>query len=219
MKLKNHNPLKGLFSCEVNGEFITGKVNDLINLTKNLPTLNINILDIPNIPHHSNPEENIYTMNASLQYPIIVLVDNNKIKSVLDGNHRIQKALYLGKSKIKAKFVDEYDIKKYFGKSTLKETIKKVLKESLSENYHKIWILRRLSIIEDALTEEKSAINCYRCNLGYRLYIDVTLIQVEVSLIPYGRIEFDRNILFNFILDNYEPELRNNFNSVCKNCK
>jgi hypothetical protein len=220
MGLKNYYPLEGLFSTEVNGEFITGEVNDLIDLTKNRPSFNINISDIPNIPHHSNPEENIYTINADLQYPIIVLVDKNKIKSILDGHHRIQKSLYLGKTKIKAKFVDEDDIKKYFIKSTLKETIKKVLKEELSRNNYQLWILRRLNIIEDSVTEEIQSLNCKRCHLGYKLFRDIVLRQVVVSLRNYGYpLEFDRDILFDFILDNYEPELRNNFNSVCKNCK
>jgi len=219
MGLKNYNPLEGLFSTEVNGEFITGKVSDLITLTKNHPTLNINISDIPNIPHHSNPKENIYTINASLQYPIIVLVDKNKIKSVLDGHHRIQKALYLGKTKIKTKFVDEDDIKKYFIKSTLKETIKKVLKEELPRNKYQIWILRRLSIIKDSVTEEIQSLNCKRCHLGYKLFRDIVLRQVVVSLRNYGHpIEFDRDILFDFILDIYEPVLRNTYISVCENC-
>jgi hypothetical protein len=219
MRLKNYNPLEGLFSTEVNGEFITGKVNDLIALTKNRPSFNINISDIPNIPHHSNPEENIYTINADLQYPIIVLVDKNKIKSVLDGHHRIQKALYLGKTKIKTKFVDEDDIKKYFIKSTLKETIKKVLKEELPRNKYQIWFFRRLSIIEDSVTEEIQSLNCERCHLGYKLFRDIVLRQVVVSLRNYDhQIEFDRDILFDFILDRYEPGLRNAYTSVCENC-
>jgi hypothetical protein len=219
MELKNYNPLEGLFSAEVNGEFITGKVNDLIALTKNRPSFNINISDIPNIPHHSNPEENIYTINASLQYPIIVLVDKKKIKSVLDGHHRIQKALYLGKTKIKTKFVDEDDIKKYFIKSTLKETIKKVLKENLARNKYQLWIFRRLNIIEDSMTEEIQSLNCKRCHLGYKLFRDIVLRQIVVSLRNDGHpIEFDRDILFNFILDKYEPVLINAYTSVCENC-
>jgi hypothetical protein len=219
MELKNYNPLEGLFSAEVNGEFITGKVNDLIALTKNRPSFNINISDIPNIPHHSNPEENIYTINASLQYPIIVLVDKKKIKSVLDGHHRIQKALYLGKTKIKTKFVDEDDIKKYFIKSTLKETIKKVLKENLARNKYQLLILRRLNIIEDSMTEEIQSLNCKRCHLGYKLFRDIVLRQIVVSLRNDGHpIEFDRDILFNFILDKYEPVLINAYTSVCENC-
>jgi hypothetical protein len=219
MELKNYNPLEGLFSAEVNGEFITGKVNDLIALTKNRPSFNINISDIPNIPHHSNPEENIYTINASLQYPIIILVDKKKIKSVLDGHHRIQKALYLGKTKIKTKFVDEDDIKKYFIKSTLKETIKKVLKENLARNKYQLLILRRLNIIEDSMTEEIQSLNCKRCHLGYKLFRDIVLRQIVVSLRNDGHpIEFDRDILFNFILDKYEPVLINAYTSVCENC-
>ena len=52
-------------------------------------------------------------MKSSLDYPIIVLVDNEmNIKRVLDGNHRLQKAIYLGQKTISAKLIPQEVIKK-----------------------------------------------------------------------------------------------------------
>jgi hypothetical protein len=51
-------------------------------------------------------------MKSSLDYPIIVLVDNKmNVKRVLDGNHRVQKSLYLGHNTIMAKLIPEDIIK------------------------------------------------------------------------------------------------------------
>ena len=110
---KEHKPLEGGWTAEIDGEFYTGKVKDLIKLSKQFPTEEINISDIPDIPHHSEPEENIFIMRSSLDYPIIVLVDNEmNIKRVLDGNHRLQKAIYLGQKTISAKLIPQEVIKK-----------------------------------------------------------------------------------------------------------
>ena len=135
-KNSEYNLIDGLFSTEIDGEFITGKVMDLIELTNNYPIISLNISKIPDIGHHSEPEENIYIMNANLNYPIIVIADEDKIIGVLDGNHRIQKAIYLGKKRINAKIVSPKIIKKHFGKSKLRESIIKILKEELDIKKH-----------------------------------------------------------------------------------
>ena len=130
--IKNHKPLEGLFSVFINGELITGKVRDLIRYSKKYPVTDLNLNDIPDIPHHQEPETNIYTMNANLKYPIIVMVnDNDEVTRVLDGNHRIQKALYLGNKTINAKLIPEKDIMELLGKTNIQENIRKVLREEL----------------------------------------------------------------------------------------
>ena len=45
-------------------------------------------------------------MKADLQYPIIVVKKNGDITYVLDGNHRLQKAIMTGEEYIKAKILD-----------------------------------------------------------------------------------------------------------------
>jgi hypothetical protein len=130
-KINEHNLISGLFSTEIDGEFITGEVKDLIKLTNNYPIVNLNISKIPDIPHHSDPEENIQIMNADLNYPIILIIDEDKIIGVLDGNHRVQKAIYTGKKRINAKLVSKNIIKKHFGKSKLRESIIKILYETI----------------------------------------------------------------------------------------
>ena len=109
--IEDHKPLEGLFSIYLNNELTTGKVKDLVKYSKKYPTINLSLNDIPDIPHHQDPETNIYVMNADLKYPIILAVnENNEITRVLDGNHRIQKALYLGNNSIRAKLIPEEDI-------------------------------------------------------------------------------------------------------------
>ena len=109
---KEHKPLEGKWSAEIDGEFYTGKVKDLVKLAEEFPTEEIDISSIPDIPHHQDPEDNLFIIKSSLDYPIIVLVDDEmNIKRVLDGNHRVQKALYLGHDTIKAKLIPENIIK------------------------------------------------------------------------------------------------------------
>ena len=109
---KEHKPLEGGWTAEIDGKFYTGKVKDLIRISKKFPTEQIDIDSIPDIPHHQEPEDNLFIMKSSLDYPIIVLVDNKmNVKRVLDGNHRVQKALYLGHNTIMAKLIPEDIIK------------------------------------------------------------------------------------------------------------
>ena len=52
-------------------------------------------------------EEHLKRINqSSLDYPIIVIASKGKYKMLLDGNHRLQKALYNNIDKIKVKVLD-----------------------------------------------------------------------------------------------------------------
>ena len=134
-KIKVYNPLDGSFSAEVDDEFITGKVSGLVKLSKEYPTIKLPLSKIPDIPHHSEPEENIYIMNSRLSYPIIVMVGiDGEVERVLDGNHRIQKSLYLGNDTINAKLIPKKDIKRFFGKSNIQECIRRILQEEFQNS-------------------------------------------------------------------------------------
>ena len=220
-----YNLIDGLFSTEINGEFITGEVKDLIKLTNNYPIVSIPISKIPDIPHHSDPEENIYIMNANLNYPIIIIVNEDKITGVLDGNHRIQKAIYMGKKRINAKLVSQNIIKKHFGKSKLRESIIKILKEELEI---KQYLKRRVDLIETLLIENMSYLQCHSLG-GYESFKENVLRGVYLDLknnFGFPEDEYDdeplsenREVLYNYLLEKYESILKEKFISVCGNRK
>ena len=238
-KTKVYNPLDGLFSAEVDGEYITGKVSGLVNLSKDYPTIKLPISKIPDIPHHSEPEENINIMNSSLRYPIIVMVDmDGEVERVLDGNHRIQKSLYLGNNAINAKLISKKNIKKNFGKSNLQESIKRILREEFSNSNYPIWLLRRPYYIETFLREQMSHLSCNRCFGGFEEFsLNVYKgVYLELSneldfLTPSVGDEYDdeydddepfynknREIVDDFIEKTYGKLLKNYFDSFCEKC-
>ena len=51
-------------------------------------------------------KEKTRIMKADLNYPIILIKRNGKFEYVLDGNHRLQKAIMTGEEYIKAKVLD-----------------------------------------------------------------------------------------------------------------
>jgi hypothetical protein len=228
-KNSEYNLIDGLFSTEINGEFITGEVKDLIKLTNNYPIVSIPISKIPDIPHHSDPEENIYIMNADLNYPIIIIVNEDKITGVLDGNHRIQKSIYMGKKRINSKLVSQNIIKKHFGKSKLRESIIKILKGELEI---KQYLKRRVDLIETLLIENMSYLQCHSLG-GYESFEENVLRGVYLDLknnfgFPEDEYEDEyedeplsenREVLYNYLLEKYESILKEKFISVCGNRK
>jgi len=243
-ELKYHNPLKGLFSADVDDEFITGEVGELVNLSKDYPTINLPLSKIPDIPHHSEPEENIYIMNSSLSYPIIVMVNiRGEIERVLDGNHRIQKSLYLGNNTIKAKLIPKKDIKKFFGKSNLEESIRRILREEFESQNYPIWLLRRTDYIEKLLREQMSNLNCNDCSWGFEEFSLNVYRGVYLSLSneldfsnptfddeydddEYDDDEYDdepfynenKEIVDDFIEKKYDNLLKTYFHNFCEKC-
>ena len=69
-------------------------------------TVNINVLElsrqIPPLPIRSKKRVN----DANLDFPIIVVKKDGQFKYVLDGNHRLQKAINQEVETIKAKILD-----------------------------------------------------------------------------------------------------------------
>jgi len=70
-------------------------------------TVDINVLELsqqlPRSLTTTNPER---IASANLDYPIIVIKSGGQYQSVLDGNHRLQKAIDQGVENIKAKILD-----------------------------------------------------------------------------------------------------------------
>ena len=91
------------------------KVSDIIDLAKNTPVKEINPKDIKynfSGRQDSNPEKTKErVMKADLSYPIIAVKnEKGKIFAMLDGTHRLEKALNLGLDKIKTKILNKEDL-------------------------------------------------------------------------------------------------------------
>ena len=84
------------------GKGTLGEIDDFLGDK----TIDINVLElfkqIPPLP--TRGEERVAA--ASLEFPIIVVKKDGKFKYVLDGNHRLQKAINQEVETIKAKILD-----------------------------------------------------------------------------------------------------------------
>ena len=84
------------------GKVTLGEIDDFLGDK----TIDINVLElskqIPPLP--TRGEERVAA--ASLEFPIIVVKKDGKFKYVLDGNHRLQKAINQEIETIKAKILD-----------------------------------------------------------------------------------------------------------------
>ena len=91
-----------------NKDIIT--LEEILNLIDNVPVINFPTKKLATIVLNwdNNPEEieRISQVEVSYQYPILIMVDeNNKIKWILDGNHRAQNALRSNSKTIPAKLI------------------------------------------------------------------------------------------------------------------
>lgn len=129
--------------CEDNYDISNVKIDDLIKLScfkdvdveNNKPDKNSSIIinnkwvkakDVTDEEWKQFKKEQYdQLMKSNLKYPIIITVDNNdKIKAILDGNHRVKKAKILKKDIIKAYKIPENDIKNLTDKELKKLMIK-----------------------------------------------------------------------------------------------
>ena len=90
------------------------KVSDVIDLAKNKSIKEIDPKDI-NYDFSGRDEDSTKTKDrvtqADLSYPIIVVKnEKGKIFTILDGTHRLQKALNLNLDKIKTKILDKEEL-------------------------------------------------------------------------------------------------------------
>jgi hypothetical protein len=93
------------------------KVSDVISMSKDKPTKKVDIKDI----HYNfqgrvedDSETNKRVMKADLSYPILVVKnEEGKIFALLDGTHRLEKAIKLNHKKIKAKVFNKEELIKF----------------------------------------------------------------------------------------------------------
>jgi uncharacterized ParB-like nuclease family protein len=102
-KFLNENKSWRDTSWETDEEKVTlGQIDDFLGDE----TVDLNVLElynqIPSLP--TRGEERVKA--ASLEFPIIVVRKGGKFKYVLDGNHRLQKAINQKVETIKAKILD-----------------------------------------------------------------------------------------------------------------
>ncbi len=90
------------------------KVSDIIELAKNKPVKEVNPKSIDydfSSRKEDESETNKRVMDANLSYPILVVQnDKGKIFGILDGTHRLQKALTMGLDKIKVKIFNKEEL-------------------------------------------------------------------------------------------------------------
>lgn len=89
------------------GKTVRVTLNDVLKFSEDLPVVELNVRDLESIALHrdKNDEETLRNVQkANLEYPIIVLNKPNK-KSILDGHHRLQKAIVNKIPTIKAKML------------------------------------------------------------------------------------------------------------------
>ena len=93
------------------------KVSDVIDLAEDKPVVSLDPKEIDyNFEGRIEDEEetNKRVMKADLSYPILVVQnEDGKIFALLDGTHRLQKALMLNKKKIKAKVFNKSELEKF----------------------------------------------------------------------------------------------------------
>ena len=134
------------------GDEITLK--DLLKVTEDLPVKNIPIKKIKSkLLSWDEEEEHKKIEKSDLRYPILILVgDKNKFISIIDGHHRVHKAIKKGLKTIKAKLIPidslPKKIKKVFGhlqENRIQSISEKI--DTLLPLYHKTSTIRGLDII------------------------------------------------------------------------
>jgi ParB-like chromosome segregation protein Spo0J len=104
---------------------------DLLNATENIPVQKISVKQLkPHLLSWDGDEEEIKKIEKSdLQYPILIFVeDDGSFISIIDGHHRVQKAVRKGLDTIKAKIIPinslPKNIRKVFGHMGKQEEMK-----------------------------------------------------------------------------------------------
>lgn len=95
-------------SWTVNGETVT--LGHILNTTKHIPVTKCNVKDLVSIVIDLEVDA-LKMFNADLSYPIIIVAnEEGEYKCILDGNHRVQKALITNLPTIGAKVVRIKDL-------------------------------------------------------------------------------------------------------------
>jgi len=86
----------------------TVTLRQILELTKDIKVQNIDIEKLKNIvlDWEGNPKEIDKIEKSDLQYPVLILMnDDDTIKYILDGNHRIQKSIKHNLPFVKSKLI------------------------------------------------------------------------------------------------------------------
>jgi hypothetical protein len=127
-------------SWENDGEKIT--LMDLLDATEDIPVENVSVEELKShlLTWDGDEEEVKKIDKADLQYPILILVDDDgEFISIIDGHHRAQKASRKGLKTIKAKIIPINDlpkkIRKVFGHMGKQEQTEGELTEKCWKGY------------------------------------------------------------------------------------
>jgi len=95
------------------GKTIKVTINDLFKFSEDVPVTELNVADLESTALHKTKTDKETLANiqkANLEYPILVLNKSNGKRSILDGHHRLQKAIVNKISKIKSKILNLSDM-------------------------------------------------------------------------------------------------------------
>ena len=95
------------------GKTIKVTISDMFKFSKDVPVTELNVADLESIALHKTKTDKETLTNiqkANLEYPILVLNKSNGKRSILDGHHRLQKAIANKIPKIKAKVLNLSDM-------------------------------------------------------------------------------------------------------------
>ena len=100
----------------INGKEVTITIQDVQNYLKNTPIIEISVDEIKDMCVHKLKTDDVTlqrVMSADLNYPIIISKDlNGEYNMILDGHHRLQKAINTKQKTIKAKVLDLKNVSK-----------------------------------------------------------------------------------------------------------
>ena len=94
----------------IGGKDVTIKISEIENYLKTAPVIKILVDDIKDMCIHKNKKDETTRKRADaaeLKYPIIISKNlDGKYNMILDGHHRLQKAINTNEKFIKAKVLD-----------------------------------------------------------------------------------------------------------------
>ena len=86
---------------------VTITLQQLLNDIKTVPVKKIEIEKLKKrlLNWGNNPEEWEKVKSVDMTYPPIILMNGNQVDMIVDGNHRVQKAIQMGYNTIDAKLI------------------------------------------------------------------------------------------------------------------
>jgi hypothetical protein len=98
------------WSAEIDGKEETITIKEIEDYLKNQPIIEIPVVEIEDLCIHKDKDEEetkLRSEKSDLSFPIIISKDlNGKYNMILDGHHRLLKAINTNQDTIKAKVLD-----------------------------------------------------------------------------------------------------------------